>query len=108
LQLQLRIAYAGRELNCNDTPFCLNPNVSVLHVVRRMQGGSPAAELAKQMRRLMTNPIPGISVGPSEDDVLKWYVKVWQQASAVLLDLLLRLRLPKCCRTQSMWRPPPH
>ncbi|KAF6263774.1 ubiquitin-conjugating enzyme/RWD-like protein [Scenedesmus sp. NREL 46B-D3] len=41
-----------------------------------MQGGSPAAELAKQMRRQMTSPIPGISVGPSEDDVLAWSVKL--------------------------------
>uniref|UniRef100_A0A383WGQ0 UBC core domain-containing protein n=1 Tax=Tetradesmus obliquus TaxID=3088 RepID=A0A383WGQ0_TETOB len=73
----LRIAYAGREIDCsNNSAFRPNDAVNVLHVVKRMQGGSPAAELARQMRRQMSHPIPGISVGPSEDDVLTWYVKL--------------------------------
>ena len=38
--------------------------------------GSVEVLLARQLRDLIKNPIPGISVAPDDDDMRKWHVKV--------------------------------
>eukprot|EP00775_Hariotina_reticulata_P007024 gene7024-7238_t len=76
---ELRVSYAGVELSRDDhTRLQHKPACSVVHVVKRMRGGGGCApaELAKQMKSIMKNPLPGISVGPSDADPLIWYAKV--------------------------------
>lgn len=46
-------------------------------------GGPVVVQLARQLKDLMTNPIPGISVAPDENDAMVWQVMVSRTAAVI-------------------------